>query len=123
MGSIDERLDEDLQKFLTTEYADNTHEMRKVMEKSTVTEADARLTPRKKIYTKDLFSDHVRKQVAKTRPIYWTWVGRIVLCATVFGVVMYASVVTSDSLYGYLMVPITLALVLVPVIRVLVYDA
>lgn len=123
MRSIDERLDEDLQKFLETEYADNTLEIRKVMKKSTVTTTNTQLTSGTRINTKDLFSDHMRKKVAKTRPTYWMWIGRVVLCVAMFAIVVYASVAAFDSLYGYVMVPLTLALVLASVIRVLVHDS
>lgn len=120
MSQLQDRVRDDLRRFMSDEPPDNIDEIRAAVKERLVTTDSIKIVPLTyKGRQGNLYSDRFNKKLSKVRPQYLVRIMGLVFCGLVFGTIAALSMIIVNYPYNLVLAPIALAPFVVAVIRVM----
>ena len=123
MSQLQDKVREDLKRFMSEEPADNIGELRKTVKKRLVTTDSikiVRISP--KVRKRSLYSDSFDKKLSKVRPQYMIRLVGLLLCGFSFGMLGVLSMLIVKYPYNLVLVLIALTPLIVTVVKWMRYE-
>ena len=118
MSQVQDKVREDLRRFMSDEPQDNIADVRTMVKVRLVVTDKVKIIPLShKDSKKDLFSNDLNKKISRVRPEYMVRLVGLIFCGLAFGMMAGISIVVVDYPYNLALVPIALAPFTIAVVR------